>query len=54
VDDDARVVATVLRDPGAHTRRAHELAAPQSVDMTELAAAFSGRWIAPCPMWTHC
>src|SRR3984893_9722092 len=41
VDDVARVVATVLRDPAPHIGRVYELTGPNSVDMTELAAAFS-------------
>src|SRR4029077_2201197 len=41
VDDVARVVANVLRDPGPHIGRVYELTGPHSVDMTELAAAFS-------------
>jgi uncharacterized protein YbjT (DUF2867 family) len=41
VADVARVVATVLRDPAPHIGRVYELTGPRSVDMTELAAAFS-------------
>src|SRR6478735_689488 len=41
VDDVARVVATVLRDPAPHIGRVYELTGPRSVDMTELAAAFA-------------
>ena len=41
VDDVARVVATVLRDPAVHIGHVYELTGPNSVDMTELAAAFS-------------
>ncbi|WBB65119.1 NAD(P)H-binding protein [Micromonospora sp. WMMD812] len=41
VDDVARVVATVLRDPAPHIGQVYELTGPRSVDMTELAAAFS-------------
>jgi len=41
VDDVARVVATVLRDPAPHIGHVYELTGPNSVDMTELAAAFS-------------
>src|SRR5215475_14793257 len=41
VDDVARVVATVLRDPAPHIGQVYELTGPHSVDMTELAAAFS-------------
>jgi len=53
VDDVARVAATVLRDPAAHIGHVYELTGPHSVDMTELAAAFSlGPWVVQCPMWT--
>jgi uncharacterized protein YbjT (DUF2867 family) len=41
VDDVARVVATVLCDPAPHIGHVYELTGPRSVDMTELAAAFS-------------
>ncbi len=41
VDDVARVVATVLRDPAPYIGQVYELTGPRSVDMTELAAAFS-------------
>ena len=41
VDDVARVVAAVLRDPAGHIGRVYELTGPRSVDMSELAAAFS-------------
>jgi uncharacterized protein YbjT (DUF2867 family) len=41
VDDVARVVATVLQDPAPHIGHVYELTGPKSVDMTELAAAFS-------------
>ena len=41
VDDVARVIATVLRDPTPHIGHVYELTGPRSVDMTELAAAFS-------------
>jgi uncharacterized protein YbjT (DUF2867 family) len=41
VDDVARVVATVLRDPAPHIGHVYELTGPRSVDMTELAAEFS-------------
>ena len=41
VDDVALVVATVLRDPAPHIGQVYELTGPRSVDMTELAAAFS-------------
>jgi uncharacterized protein YbjT (DUF2867 family) len=36
-----RVVATVLRDAAPHIGQIYELTGPRSVDMTELAAAFS-------------
>src|SRR5690349_3758137 len=41
VDDVARVVATVLRDPAPHVGHVYELTGPRSVTMTELAAAFA-------------
>jgi uncharacterized protein YbjT (DUF2867 family) len=41
VDDVARVVATVLRDPKPHVGRVYELTGPRSVDMTEMAEEFS-------------
>ncbi|MFF1655305.1 NmrA family NAD(P)-binding protein [Streptomyces sp. NPDC058255] len=41
VDDVARVIATVLRDPAPHVGQVYELTGPRSVDMTELAAEFS-------------
>ncbi|WP_369251154.1 NAD(P)H-binding protein [Streptomyces sp. R41] len=41
VDDVARVVATVLRDPAPHIGQTYELTGPRSVDMTELAEEFS-------------
>ncbi|MGW0086396.1 NmrA family NAD(P)-binding protein [Streptomyces sp. NPDC003393] len=41
VDDVARVVATVLRDPAPHIGHVYELTGPRTVDMTELADAFS-------------
>ncbi|MFJ5219437.1 NAD(P)H-binding protein [Streptomyces sp. NPDC088354] len=41
VDDVARVVATVLRDPVPHIGQVHELTGPRAVDMTELAEEFS-------------
>jgi uncharacterized protein YbjT (DUF2867 family) len=37
----SRVAATVLGDPAPHIGRVYELTGPRSVDMTELAAAFS-------------
>jgi uncharacterized protein YbjT (DUF2867 family) len=41
VEDVARVVATVLRDPAPHIGQVYELTGPRSVDMTELAEEFS-------------
>jgi uncharacterized protein YbjT (DUF2867 family) len=41
VDDVAQVIATVLRDPAPHIGQVYELTGPNSVDMTDLAAAFS-------------
>jgi uncharacterized protein YbjT (DUF2867 family) len=41
VDDVARVVATVLRDPAPHIGQVYELTGPRSVDMGELAAEFT-------------
>ncbi|MGW5479520.1 NmrA family NAD(P)-binding protein [Streptomyces sp. NPDC004008] len=41
VDDVARVVATVLRDPVPHIGKVYELTGPRSVDMNEMAAEFS-------------
>jgi uncharacterized protein YbjT (DUF2867 family) len=41
VDDVARVVTTVLRDPAPHVGHAYELAGPRMVDMTEMAEEFS-------------
>ncbi|GEC02464.1 NAD(P)-dependent oxidoreductase [Streptomyces spinoverrucosus] len=41
VEDVARVVATVLRDPGPHIGHVYELTGPRSVDMTEMAEEFS-------------
>ncbi|MEU8983659.1 NmrA family NAD(P)-binding protein [Streptomyces sp. NPDC058467] len=41
VDDVARVIATVLRDPAPHVGQVYELTGPRSVDITELAAEFS-------------
>ncbi|MET8809454.1 NAD(P)H-binding protein [Streptomyces sp. NPDC004546] len=41
VADVARVVATVLRDPAPHVGHAYELTGPRTVDMTEMAGAFS-------------
>jgi uncharacterized protein YbjT (DUF2867 family) len=41
VDDVARVVSTVLRDPVPHIGHVYELTGPRSVDMTEMAEEFS-------------
>ena len=41
VDDVARVVATVLRDPAPHIGHAYELTGPRMADMTEMAEEFS-------------
>lgn len=41
VDDVARVIATVLRDPAPHIGKVYELTGPRSVDMTGLAEEFS-------------
>ncbi|GAA5021154.1 NmrA family NAD(P)-binding protein [Streptomyces siamensis] len=41
VDDVARVIATVLSDPGPHVGHVYELTGPRTVDMTEMADAFS-------------
>ncbi|MFF4350023.1 NmrA family NAD(P)-binding protein [Streptomyces sp. NPDC001530] len=41
VEDVARVVATVLRDPARHIGHVYELTGPRSVDMTEMAEEFS-------------
>ncbi|MFJ3809522.1 NmrA family NAD(P)-binding protein [Streptomyces sp. NPDC090073] len=41
VDDVGRVIATVLRDPAPHVGRVYELTGPRTVDMTEMAEAFS-------------
>jgi len=41
LDDVARVVATVLRDPAPHIGHVYELTGPRSVDMTEVAEEFS-------------
>jgi uncharacterized protein YbjT (DUF2867 family) len=40
-DDVARVVATILRDPGQHTGKVYELTGPRALDMTELAQEYS-------------
>ena len=52
VDDVARVVATVLRDPAPHIGHVYELTGPRSVDMVGVAASSHGRWVVQCPMWT--
>jgi uncharacterized protein YbjT (DUF2867 family) len=41
MDDVARVVATVLRDPTPHVGNVYELTGPHTVDMSELAEEFS-------------
>jgi uncharacterized protein YbjT (DUF2867 family) len=41
VDDVARVVATVLRDPAPHIGHVYELTGPHAVDMTQMAEEFS-------------
>jgi len=41
VDDVARVVASVLRDPAPHAGHVYELTGPRTVDMTEMAEEFS-------------
>ncbi|MFD4585885.1 NAD(P)H-binding protein [Streptomyces sp. NPDC058434] len=41
VDDVARVVSTVLRDPAPHIGRVYELTGPRTVDMHEMAEEFS-------------
>lgn len=41
VDDVARVIATVLRDPAPHVGHVYELTGPRTVDMTQMADAFS-------------
>ena len=41
VDDVARVITTVVRDPAPHVGHAYELAGPRMVDMTEMAEHFS-------------
>src|SRR3954470_2195712 len=41
VDDVARVVATVLRDPAPHIGDVYELTGPRTVDMNEMAEEFS-------------
>ncbi|MFJ1552527.1 NmrA family NAD(P)-binding protein [Streptomyces mirabilis] len=41
VDDVARVVATLLRDPAPHIGHVYELTGPRTVDMNEMAEEFS-------------
>ncbi|MFD4721365.1 NAD(P)H-binding protein [Streptomyces sp. NPDC058423] len=41
VDDVARVVSTVLRDPAPHIGRVYELTGPRTLDMHEMAEEFS-------------
>lgn len=41
VDDVARVVATVLRDPAPHVGHVYELTGPRSLDMVGVAEEFS-------------
>ncbi|MEU6495090.1 NAD(P)H-binding protein [Streptomyces sp. NPDC046984] len=41
VDDVARVVATVLREPASHIGSAYELTGPRTLDMTEMAEEFT-------------
>ncbi|MFJ8019891.1 NmrA family NAD(P)-binding protein [Streptomyces sp. NPDC096311] len=41
VDDVARVIATVLRDPAPHIGHVYELTGPRTVDMTEMAEEYS-------------
>ncbi|MFS4094121.1 NAD(P)H-binding protein [Streptomyces sp. AF1A] len=41
VDDVARVIATVLRDPAPHVGHVYELTGPRAVDMNQMADAFS-------------
>ncbi|MFD8999389.1 NAD(P)H-binding protein [Streptomyces sp. NPDC059582] len=41
VDDVARVVATVLRDPAPHVGGVYELTGPRTLDMIEMAEEFS-------------
>jgi uncharacterized protein YbjT (DUF2867 family) len=40
-DDVARVVATILRDPGEHTGKVYELTGPRALDMVEVAQEYS-------------
>ncbi|MDT7797487.1 MAG: hypothetical protein QOI78_920 [Actinomycetota bacterium] len=39
--DVARVVATILRDPGEHAGKVYELTGPRTLDLTGVAAGFS-------------
>jgi uncharacterized protein YbjT (DUF2867 family) len=41
VDDVARVLSTVLRDPAPHIGHVYELTGPRAVDMTEMAEEFA-------------
>jgi uncharacterized protein YbjT (DUF2867 family) len=41
VEDVARVIATVLRDPAPHVGQVYELTGPRALDMTEMAEEFS-------------
>ncbi|MEW2258240.1 NmrA family NAD(P)-binding protein [Streptomyces sp. NPDC047869] len=41
VDDVARVITTVLRDPASHAGHVYELTGPRTVDMTEMAETFA-------------
>nr|WSX72689.1 hypothetical protein OH826_01680 [Streptomyces sp. NBC_00899]WSX81243.1 hypothetical protein OH826_49820 [Streptomyces sp. NBC_00899] len=41
MDDVARTVAAVLRDPAPHVGHIYELTGPRAVDMTEMAEIFS-------------
>ncbi len=41
VDDVARVVATVLREPASHTGNVYELTGPRTLDMIEMAEEFT-------------
>jgi uncharacterized protein YbjT (DUF2867 family) len=40
-EDVARVVATILREPGKHAGKVYELTGPRALDMTEVAREFS-------------
>ncbi|MEW2513941.1 NmrA family NAD(P)-binding protein [Streptomyces sp. NPDC046870] len=41
VDDVARVIATVLREPAPHVGHVYELTGPRTLDMTEMAETFA-------------